>query len=94
MLDALSRSFETILNKKTNHTSTDFAILAICSIIENGRALKVAPLGLDIGCRYWLDTILFENHGCKTSSVDQSENAIESAKRIRIKKYYIMLNRY
>ena len=40
VMDALSHSFESIWNKKANHTSTDFAISAICSILENGPALK------------------------------------------------------
>jgi alcohol dehydrogenase class IV len=46
-MDALSHSFESIWNKKANHTSTDFAITAICSILENGPALKENPDDLD-----------------------------------------------
>ena len=47
VMDALSHSFESIWNKKANHTSTDFAISAICSILENGPALKENPDDLD-----------------------------------------------
>jgi len=47
VMDALSHSFESIWNKKANHTSTDFAITAICSILENGPALKENPDDLD-----------------------------------------------
>ena len=43
VMDALSHSFESIWNKNANHTSTDYAISAICSILENGAALKKTP---------------------------------------------------
>lgn len=46
--DALSHSFESIWNKNANATSTDFAISAICSILENGPALKNNPRDLII----------------------------------------------
>jgi alcohol dehydrogenase class IV len=48
MMDALSHSFESIWNKNANPTSTDFAISAICSILENGEALKKNPSDLKI----------------------------------------------
>ena len=48
VMDALSHSFESIWNKKANHTSTEFAISAICSILKNGPALKETPDDLDI----------------------------------------------
>ena len=48
VMDALSHSFESIWNKKANPTSTDFAISAICSLLENGEALKEDPLDLNI----------------------------------------------
>ena len=48
VMDALSHSFESIWNKNANHTSTDFAISAICSILENGPALKENPDDLEI----------------------------------------------
>jgi len=47
-MDALSHSFESIWNKNANSTSTDFAISAICSILENGRKLKDSPHNLKI----------------------------------------------
>ena len=48
VMDALSHSFESIWNKKANPTSTNLAISAICSILENGLALKKTPADLDI----------------------------------------------
>ncbi len=48
VMDALSHSFESIWNKNANDTSTDFAISAICSILENSKALKGNPSNLDI----------------------------------------------
>ncbi|MCH7762355.1 MAG: phosphonoacetaldehyde reductase [Candidatus Marinimicrobia bacterium] len=48
VMDALSHSFESIWNKNANHTSTDFAISAICSILDNGEALKENPTSLEI----------------------------------------------
>ena len=48
VMDALSHSFESIWNKNANPTSTDFAITAICSILENGPALKKNPDDLNI----------------------------------------------
>ena len=48
VMDALSHSFESIWNKNANPTSTDFAISAICSILENGPALKDNHGNLDI----------------------------------------------
>ena len=48
VMDALSHSFEAIWNKKANPTSTNLAISAICSILENGPALKENPGDLDI----------------------------------------------
>jgi len=48
VMDALSHSFESIWNKNANPTSTDFAISAICSILENGPALKKNPDDLNI----------------------------------------------
>ena len=48
VMDALSHSFESIWNKNANNTSTDFAISAICSILENGPALKENPTNLEI----------------------------------------------
>jgi hypothetical protein len=48
MMDALSHSFESIWNKNANPTSTDFAISAICWILENGEALKKNPSDLKI----------------------------------------------
>jgi len=47
-MDALSHSFESIWNKNANSKSTDFAITAICSILENGPKLKDNPRDLDI----------------------------------------------
>ena len=46
-MDALSHSFESIWNKNANKISTDFAITAICSIIENITKLKNNPLSLE-----------------------------------------------
>ena len=40
MMDALSHSFESIWNKNASNTTTDFAIKAICLILENVEALK------------------------------------------------------
>lgn len=40
LLDALSHSFEAIWNKNRNPKSTDFAIQAICLILENVEKLK------------------------------------------------------
>lgn len=48
VMDALSHSFESIWNKNANRTSTDFAISAICSILDNGKALKENPSSLEI----------------------------------------------
>ena len=48
VMDALSHSFEAIWNKNANPTSTDFAISAICSIFNNGEALKENPFDLEI----------------------------------------------
>jgi len=48
VMDALSHSFESIWNKNANQTSTDFAISAISSILDNGIALKKYPKKLDI----------------------------------------------
>ena len=48
VMDALSHSFESIWNKNANPTSTDFAISAICSILDNGEALKENPTDLAI----------------------------------------------
>lgn len=48
LMDALSHSFESIWNKKANPTSTNLAISAICSILENGIAIKDKPNDLDI----------------------------------------------
>ena len=48
VMDALSHSFESIWNKKANDTSTNFAISAICSILENVPMLKENPHNLDM----------------------------------------------
>ena len=48
VMDALSHSFEAIWNKKANLKSTDFAITAICSILNNVEALKKNPSNLNI----------------------------------------------
>jgi len=48
VMDALSHSFESIWNKNANPTSTDFAISAICSILEYGPKLKEDPSNLEI----------------------------------------------
>jgi len=48
VMDALSHSFESIWNKNANPTSTDFAISAICSILEHGPKLKDDPSKLKI----------------------------------------------
>ena len=48
LMDALSHSLEAIWNKNANHISTDFAISAICSILENVEALKNTPTDLAI----------------------------------------------
>ena len=48
VMDALSHSFESIWNKNANDTSTNFAITAICAILENGEALKANPSNLTI----------------------------------------------
>ncbi len=48
VMDALSHSLESIWNKNANPTSTDFAISAICSILENGSELKKTPDNLQI----------------------------------------------
>lgn len=48
VMDALSHSFESIWNKNAHHISTDFAISAICSILENGKMLKENPTDLEI----------------------------------------------
>jgi len=48
VMDALSHSFESIWNKNANPTSTDFAISAICSILEFGPKLKEDPNNLEI----------------------------------------------
>jgi len=48
LMDALSHSFESIWNKNANPTSTDFAISAICSILNNCEALKENPSNLEI----------------------------------------------
>ena len=47
-MDALSHSFEAIWNKKANLKSTDFAITAICSILNNVEALKKNPSNINI----------------------------------------------
>jgi alcohol dehydrogenase class IV len=47
-MDALSHSLEAIWNKNANNTSTNFAITAICTILENGEALKANPSNLTI----------------------------------------------
>ena len=46
-MDALSHSFESIWNKNANPMSTDFAISAICSILDNGEALRENPTDLE-----------------------------------------------
>ena len=48
VMDALSHSFESIWNKKANPISTDFAILAICSILKNVKSLKKSPSKLSV----------------------------------------------
>ena len=48
VMDALSHSLEAIWNKNANDTSTNFAITAICAILENGEALKASPSDLTI----------------------------------------------
>ena len=48
VMDALSHSLEAIWNKNANDTSTNFAITAICAILENGEALKASPFDLTI----------------------------------------------
>jgi alcohol dehydrogenase class IV len=48
VMDALSHSFESIWNKKANPTSTNFAISAICSILENASSLKKNSKDLNI----------------------------------------------
>ena len=48
VMDALSHSFESIWNKNANPTSTDFAISAICSILDNAEAFKKNPTDLEI----------------------------------------------
>ena len=48
VMDALSHSLEAIWNKNANNTSTDFAVSAICSILENVEALKQTPSDLSI----------------------------------------------
>jgi alcohol dehydrogenase class IV len=48
VMDALSHSLEAIWNKNANDTSTNFAITAICTILENGEALKANPSNLTI----------------------------------------------
>jgi hypothetical protein len=48
VMDALSHSLEAIWNKNANNTSTNFAITAICAILENGGALKANPSNLTI----------------------------------------------
>ena len=48
VMDALSHSFESIWNKNANDTSTNFAITAICAILENGESLKASPSDLTI----------------------------------------------
>ncbi|UCH62841.1 MAG: phosphonoacetaldehyde reductase [Fidelibacterota bacterium] len=47
-LDALSHGFEAIWNKNANDTSTDYAIEAIVSILEQAPLLKVQPGNRDI----------------------------------------------
>ncbi len=47
-LDALSHSFEAIWNKNANPKSTDYAIEAICLILENIERLKGEPHNLDL----------------------------------------------
>jgi alcohol dehydrogenase class IV len=48
VMDALSHSLEAIWNKNANDTSTNFAITAICAILENCGALKANPSDLTI----------------------------------------------
>tara|TARA_Y100000590_G_scaffold346139_1_gene396269 strand:- start:30649 stop:31749 length:1101 start_codon:yes stop_codon:yes gene_type:complete len=48
IMDALSHSFEAIWNKNANKLSTNYAISAICQIIENIEKLKKNPNNLKI----------------------------------------------
>jgi phosphonate metabolism-associated iron-containing alcohol dehydrogenase len=47
-LDALSHSFEAIWNKNSNSISTNYAIEAICLILENVDKLKKEPENIEI----------------------------------------------
>jgi len=47
-MDALSHSFESIWNKNSNPTSTNYAITSICSIIQNSSKLKKNPEDISI----------------------------------------------
>lgn len=48
MTFAVNHSFESIWNKNANSKSTDFAIKAICAILENAPKLKDNPSDLNI----------------------------------------------
>jgi len=48
VLDALSHSFEAIWNKNANVRSTEYAIEAICLILENVESLKEDPKNIGI----------------------------------------------
>ncbi len=48
VLDALSHCFEAIWNKNANQKSTDFAIEAICIILQNVELLKKNPHDIEI----------------------------------------------
>jgi alcohol dehydrogenase class IV len=47
-MDALSHSFEAIWNKNSNPISTDYAITAICLILNNADELKRNPKNIDV----------------------------------------------
>ncbi len=48
VMDALSHSLEAIWNKNANKISTDYAIKAICSILDNVSKLKETPNNLTV----------------------------------------------
>ena len=48
IMDALSHSFESIWNKNANTTSTNYAISAICSILNNAQKMKIDPSDLEV----------------------------------------------